>query len=337
MPFTRIAFITVVFCLFMNSNSVQAVTPQVRLPEWNRTSFAIAEWKPDQSILVISVSVEASQVGLSKISSQLHVPEELNVPVDRHERETLGKGDKAVFLHKISVKKGFSGWFELDVRALPDQSEMLALVAKQHANEPLTRKILEEEIKTIERPMHIGTSLPILLREDAALSTMPEAAFTADLEYGNRKYYLWYPPEGLGKGITAEGLKTYSAALRTASLAKSESAARMLLRKLETSSEAIGIEKANGETFMLPAKVAADLISANQLTMQALFGAKPEILEEHLSAMRPGYTRPFLYYNLALLANSLKKRTQAIKHLESALADQPAWPLAEKLLKQLKK
>jgi hypothetical protein len=336
MPFTRVVFFIVVFCLFMNPASVQAVTPQVRLPEWNRTSFAIAEWKPDQSILVISVSIEANQVGLSKISSQLYAPEELNVPVNRHERETLAKGDKVVFMHKISVKKGFSGWFELDVRALPDRAEMMALVARQHADAPLTRKILGEEVNTIERPLQIGTSMPILLREDAALSTMPEVAFTEELENGDRKYYLWYPPEGLGKGITAEGLKTYSAALRTASLAKSESAARMLLRKFETSSEAIGIEKANGETFMLPAKAAADLINANQLTMRAVFGAKPEILEEHLKAMRPGHTRPFLYYNLAVLENSQAKRT-AGKHLENALADQPAWPLAKKLLKQLKK
>ncbi|EKD82055.1 MAG: hypothetical protein ACD_39C01501G0002 [uncultured bacterium] len=337
MPFIRIAFLTVICCLFMNSSAVQALSPQVRLPEWNRTSFAISEWKPDQGILVISVSVEASQVGLSKISSQLHAPEQLNIPVDRHERATLAKGDKAVFLHKVNVKEGFAGWFELDVRAQPEQSEMLALVAEKHAKEPLTCKILEEEIRTIEQPIYIGTSLPVLLRKDVALNTVPEAAFSNDLEQSDRKYYLWYPPEGLGKGITAEGLKTYSAALRTASLAKSESAARMLLRKIETSNEPIGIEKTDGETFMLPAKVAADLISANQLTMRAVTGAKPEILQKHLNTMQPGYSRPFLYYNLAVLESSLKKRALAIKYLETALAEQPAWPLAEKLLKQLKK
>jgi hypothetical protein len=37
-----------------------------------------------------------------------------------------------------------------------------------------------------------------------------------------------------------------------------------------------------------------------------------------------------------VLENSQAKRT-AGKHLENALADQPAWPLAKKLLKQLKK
>ena len=52
--------------------------------------------------------------------------------------------------------------------------------------------------------------------------------------------------------------------------------------------------------------------------------------------MKPGYTRPFLYYNLAMLENSRKKNAQAIKHLEQALSDLPAWPLAEKFLKKLK-
>jgi len=321
----------------MNAASVHAVTPQIRLPEWNRTSFAIAEWKPEQGILVISVSIEANQVSLSKISSQLHAPPELNVPADRHERESLVKGDKTVFLHKISVKAGFTGWLELDVRAQPAKQGMLALVAAIHSKEPLTCKILEEEVNTINQPIYIGTSLPVLLRDDAALSTMPEAAFTNDLEEGGRKYYLWYPPESLAKGITGEGLKVYSSALRTASLTKSESAAKMLLRKLENDKEPLVVEKAGGETFTLPAMVARELINANQLIMRAVTGKKPEILSEHLNTMQPGYTRPFLYYNLAMLENSLKKRALAIKSLEKALADQPAWPLAEKLLKQLKK
>ena len=53
--------------------------------------------------------------------------------------------------------------------------------------------------------------------------------------------------------------------------------------------------------------------------------------------MKPVYTRPFLYYNLAMLENNLKKEAAAIKYLEMALSDLPAWPLAEKLLKKLKK
>jgi len=337
MPFTRIIFLTLVYCLFMNAASVQAVTPQIRLPEWNHTSFAISEWKPDQGILVISVSIEATKVGLSNISSELHAPPQLNAPADRRERKLLAKGDKAVFLHKISVKSGFTGWFEIDVRAQPAKAEMLALVGTAHANEPLTRKILEEEVSTINQPIYIGTSLPVLLRDDAALRTMPEAAFANDYEDGKSKYYLWYPPESLGKGITGEGLKVYSSALRTSSLPRSESAAKMLLRKLENSKESLVIEKAGGETFMLPAAVARELINANQLSMRAVTSKEPEILREHLTAMQPGYTRPFLYYNLAVLENSLKKRALAIKSLENALADQPAWPLAEKLLKQLKK
>ena len=337
MPLTRIALLSLIYCLFMNAALVQAVTPQIRLPEWHRTSVAISEWKPDQGILVISVSIEANQVSLSNISSELHAPAELNAPADRHERAVLARGDKTVFMHKISVKPGFSGWFELDVRAQPEKSGMLALVAGTHAKEPLTRKILEEEVNTINQPIYIGTSLPVLLRDDAALSTMPEAAFNNAYEQNDRKYYLWYPPESMGKGITAEGLKVYSAALHTASLSKADSAARMLLRKLENDKEALVIEKAGGETFMLPAMVACELINANQLTMRAVTSKKPEIITEYLTAMQPGYTRPFLYYNLALLENSLKKRAQAIKSLESALADQPAWPLAEKLLKKLKR
>jgi PHD/YefM family antitoxin component YafN of YafNO toxin-antitoxin module len=323
--------------MFMNSHQAQAVTPQVRLPDWHSTSFSLAEWKPEEGILVISVMVKADQVDLSDISSRLYAPAELNIPVDRHERKTLKKGEKTLFMHKINVKPGFAGWIELDIRAMPDRDGLLELAAKNHAKEPLTLKIVEEEIKTISQPLFIGTSLPVLLSDDIAISTMPEATFRNDFEADDCKYYLWYPPEGLGKGITAEGLKVYSTAIRSGSLTKSESAARMLLRRFETNSEPITIEKKNGETFMLPTAVAADLIEANQLTLQAVTSKRSEELARRLATMEPVYTRPFLYYNLAILENSLKKKTPAIKHLEQALSDLPAWPLAEKLLKQLKK
>jgi hypothetical protein len=323
--------------MFMNSHQAQAVTPQVRLPDWHTRNVSLTEWKPEEGILVISVMVKADQVDLSDISSRLYAPAELNIPLDQHERKVLKKGEKVLFMHKINVNSGFAGWFELDVRAMPDRDGLLELAASKHAKEPLTLKIVEEEIKTISQPMFIGMSIPVLLNDDIAISTMPEASFRNDFEAGGSKYYLWYPPEGLGKGITAEGLKVYSTAIRSGSLTKSESAARMLMRRFETNKEPITVEKGNGETFMLPAAVAADLIEANQLTLQAVTSKRPEELIRRLATMKPVYTRPFLYYNLAVLENSLKKKAPAIKHLEQALSDLPAWPLAEKLLKQLKK
>ncbi|KAF1083336.1 MAG: hypothetical protein GQF41_0114 [Candidatus Rifleibacterium amylolyticum] len=336
MPVIRTALLLIICCMFMNSHQLQAVTPQVRLPDWHTRNVALTEWKPEEGILVISVMVKADQVDLSDISSRLYAPAELNAPLDRHERKTLKKGEKVLFMHKVNVKPGFAGWFELDIRAMPDREDLLKLAASQHTNEPLTRKIVEEEIKTIAQPMFIGISIPVLLNDDIAISTMPEASFRNDYEVDGRKYYLWYPPEGLGKGITAEGLKAYSAAIRSGSLARSESAAKMLIRRFETNKEPVAIEKADGETFMLPAAVTADLIEANQLTVQAVTNKRPEELARRLATMKPGYTRPFLYYNLAMLENSRKKNAQAIKHLEQALSDLPAWPLAEKFLKKLK-
>lgn len=337
MPVIRTALLLIICCMFMNSHQVQAVTPQVRLPDWHTRNVSLTEWKPEEGILVISVMVKADQVDLSEISSQLFAPAELNIPLDRHERKTLKKGDKALFMHKINVKPGFAGWLELDIRAMPDRDGLLELAASKHAKEPLTLRIIEEEIKTISQPLFIGISLPVLLNDDIAISTMPEATFRNDFEVDGSKYYLWYPPEGLGKGITAEGLKAYSAAIRSGSLPRSESAAKMLLRRFETNSQPITFEKEKGETFMLPTTVAADLIEANQLTLQAVTKQRSEELIRRLATMKPVYTRPFLYYNLALLENNLKKKAAAIKYLEMALTDLPAWPLAEKLLKKLKK
>ena len=169
MPVIRTALLLVICCMFMNSPQAQAVTPQVRLPDWHTRNVALAEWKPEEGILVISVMVKADQVDISDISSRLYAPAELNIPVDRHERKTLKKGEKVIFLHKINVKPGFAGWLELDIRAMPDRDGLLELAARNHAKEPLTRKIVEEEIKTISQPLFIGISVPVLLNDDIAI------------------------------------------------------------------------------------------------------------------------------------------------------------------------
>lgn len=337
MPVIRITILFLICSLFMGANSVRAVTPQIRLPDWHSTSFALAEWNADEGILMLSVTIKADQVNLSSISSQLHAPAELGLPADRHERSALEAGDKVVFMHKVNARIGFSGWLELDVRAMPNREELSKLAAEKHKNEPLTRQIVEEEIRTIENPIYIGTSLPVLLREDAALSTMPEAAFVATSDKAGRTWYFWYPPEAMGKGITGEGLKAYAAALRANSLERSESAAKMLLRRFDTNKDELRIDKSKSESFSMPSEIATSLIKANQLTLRARNARNPQIISRELSAMKPGYTRPFLYYNLAVLENSLKNHDNAVKHLEHAIKDLPAWPLAKKLLKKLKK
>jgi tetratricopeptide (TPR) repeat protein len=316
------------------TTGLNAMNPQIRLPEWNQTEFAIAEWNPEQGILVIRVQITASSVTLRHVSSKLHISGDLSMKPDIRERKILKKGDKAVFMHRLNAKAGFSGWIEIDLRAQPDQIELLELVKKTHADAPITGKILEEEAKAVNQPIPIGVSLPIMLRSDLAMSCSPEMAFRAEHKAGRQCYYMWYPPDGIGKGITAEGIRAFVAAIKLNSLVKAEAAAAMLIKKFQTYDEPLTLEKENDEKFAIPGKMVIELINANMLTLRAIVGNNTAELEAAIANMKPGFTRPFLLYNLGELYSAANQKAKAAECFRKALADLPVWP---GLISRLKK
>lgn len=318
------------------ATGLQAMTPQIRLPEWQRSKIDISEWKPAQGLLTIRVAIEASAVSLSEVSSQLRVPPELTASDSRRVRPAMKKGEKSVFLHIFNIKPDFAGWFEVDLRAMPAQKELIELIKAKHAAEPVTCKILETEALTISQPLFIGSSLPLLVRDDIAICTAAETAFRPDFKSGDQEFYIWYPATGFGKGLSAEILKAFSAAVSSGNIKSSESTADMLIRKLEATKEPLLLEKAGDENFAIPAAVAIELIKANLLTLRAIVNKSPDELEKVLKDMKPGYTKPFLMFNLGNLYAGLKKNSKAKNWFEQALVEIEAWPLAEKKLKALK-
>ncbi|HOI89385.1 MAG TPA: hypothetical protein PLK28_02620 [Candidatus Rifleibacterium sp.] len=337
MPVNIFARSAIAGILAFAASSLTAMTPEIRLPEWQRSKIDISEWKPDQKLLTIRVDIEAPSVQLEKITSKLHLPEELGVNAGQHERPFLKKGDKVVFLHKFSVKPDFAGWAEVELAAQPSQDGVLALIKSAHANEPATAAILEAEARTIDKPLNFGRSMPLLVRDDIALCTAVETALKPDFKVNGQQFYFWYPESGFGKGLTSEGLKAFTSAIGNSNLKSAEAAGNMLIKKLETSKEPLMLSRTKDETFAIPAPVAIDLINANLATLQAIVEKSPETLEKDINAMQPGYTRPFLMFNLASLYETQKKSGLAKLWYEKAISEIPAWPLAETSLKRVRK
>jgi len=334
MPLKGLALFALLLTMIISANGVNAMNPEVRLPEWCRTSFSISEWQPNEGVLVVRVEIAANAITLRQISSKLHLPKDLSQQGDLRERKILKKGDKAVFLHRVSIKPDYYGWVEIDLRAMPDQTELLELVRKTHAGEPITARILEEEAKTVSQPITIGTSLPLLLRNDIAIGSSEEMAFKPEYKSGKRVFYMWYPPSGIGKGITAEGIKAFDSALRLGNLVKAEAAANMLVKKFTNFDEPLTLEKDDGESFAIPAKMAIELINADMLSLRAICSNSTPELEKSLEAMKPGFTRPFLYFNLGVLYENNKDFIKAQNAFKKALADLPVWPMALKKIEK---
>lgn len=334
MPIKGFALLAVILSLFIGVNGVYAMNPHVRLPEWHQTTFAISEWNPNEGILVLRVEICANAVTLRKISSKLILPKNIVQNIDARERGVLKKGEKAVFLHRLTLKPGFSGWIEIDLRAQPSQEELLQLVQQMHDKEPVTAKVLEEEIKYIVQPITIGTSLPITLRQDIAISAAEELLFKTDTNSANRNFYLWYPPAGIGKGIAAESIKSFDGAIRTGNIKTAEAVANMLIKRFASSDEPLVLEKAGDENFMIPAKMVIELLNADMIIMRAIASQDSQELEKFINNMKPGFIRPFLNFNLGLLHEKQKAKDKAVEAFQKALKDIPAWPAARNKIKK---
>lgn len=336
MPFNYLATIALTTCFAMAVATGSAMSPEIRLPEWQKTRIDISEWKPEQKMLTIRVDIEATAARLENVLSQVHLPDEIKANPGRHERPVLEKGDKAVFLHQFSIEPGFAGWAEIELLAQPSREDILQLIRNAHAKEPATLAILEAEAMTISKPMPFGRSLPLLVRNDIAMCTAAPTALKPDLKAMNQEFYLWYPEAGLGKGLTGEGLKTFSAALTTGNLKTAEAAGKMLTSRLETGKEPLSKTVNEKETFAIPTGIVIEMIKADLETLKAVNAKDPEILAVTVEKMQPCYTRPFLMYNLAALYESQKNKSKAREWYAKAIAEIPAWPLAEKHLADLK-
>ncbi len=336
MPFNYLATIALTTCFAMAAATGHSMSPEIRLPEWQRTKIDVSEWKPEQKILTVRVDIEAPATRLENVSSQVYLPAEIKTGPGRHERPVLEKGDKAVFLHQFSITPDFAGWAEIELLAQPSREGIIQLVRSTYAKEPATLAILEAEAMTISKPMPFGRSLPLLVRKDIAMCTAAPMALKPDFNTLGQEFYLWYPETGLGKGLTGESLKTFGAALSTGNQKTAEAAGKMLISRLETAKEPLTMTVSEKETFAIPAGIVTELIKADLDTLKAVNNKDPEILAAAVKKLQPGYTKPFLMFNLAALYESQKNKGKAREWYEKAIAEIPAWPLAEKRLAGLK-
>ena len=184
----KIAVLFIMLCLAFLASGVFAMTPRIRFPEWNKTNIKIADWDPAKGILTIRVEIEANRIPIEKAYSQPFLQSNFNKVIGKIEKENIKQGDKAVFTHRLNIKSNTSNWIEMDVRAKPDIAGLKALLRSEYANNPSMRDILEAEANQIKNPVFIGKSMPVLVRDDIALSVTPEIAFEPSFIHNNQKY-----------------------------------------------------------------------------------------------------------------------------------------------------
>lgn len=328
--------LSIVCLLILCSCRLSAVSPDIRLPEWNKTEVGISDWYPDQGLLMLRVSLEAKNVSIHEVTCQLHQNFDQAQTGSIRNKAVVKAGDKAHFIFRLNVKSGLNDWIECDLRARPNQKELRALVA-QIEGKPLSKEIMQNEINSITKQIQLGKSIPIFIAKDIALSTTAEMAFRPELEVKGKKFYVWFPPDNLGAGITPETFKALRNSVRAGNFHSAIAACDLLIRRLEKNEQSISISKSKGEKFMIPAKVAQEMVKANKAIFEALKNADSSELIQFAKSMKPSYTRAFVYFNLAQILSISKRNTEALDWINNAMLEVPAWPEARRVKKLLEK
>lgn len=320
--------------LFLSSHSF-AVSPDIRLPEWYKCDFGIADWSPDQRILTVRAAISATRVDLHSVSCRLE--QKLSKPnlSEIKEHKLVKKGDKAVFLFRLQVDNECKGWLNFDLRARPDEKGMLAAIAELEAK-PLTNKVLENEIMKLKQPIMLGQSLPVFVAPDIAIGVTAEIAFRP-FTLAEQSVYLWLPEERFGTGIKAESFKALKKAVDAGQHRSAAAACTLIINKLAGDKAGLKAEPRQGEVFEIPGSVAIDLLTLNRATFIALEKGDSTELKQLSEQLKSGYVKAFACFNLARICIGKKDKAKAKALLKQALELIPTWPVAAVLQEKMSK
>lgn len=340
----NLTLLAIIFCLIFIASGAFAMVPRVKFPEWCNTIIKISDWDPIKGILTITVEIEANKIPIEKCYSQPYLQSNFNKLLSKYEKENIKQGEKAVFTHKINIKNNTENWLEMDVRAKPDIAGLKLLIRSEHANNPAMREILEAEADNIKSPVFLGSSMPILTRDDIALSATPELAFTPTFTHEGIKYYMWTPLETADNKTTNAAIKLFLESVKEKDIKKIEATCQNLIKRFDTEKRSIVVKKksepqnANKQLseksrqssvpvrFAIPTKMVLEFLKTDLLCMKAILNKNPEELESAYKGMKPGYPKAFAAYNLHALYKSLKKEEKAEIYKKEALKELPAWP-----------
>ena len=329
-----------VFIFVFSVFPVNAMVPQVRLPEWQKTKVYISSWEPTKNKLVVCVEL-CALTNISEISCKMNL-ENGQATDDKIIRETIDtknnkqtikantlksllKNEVVTFKKEFKVKPNTSDWLDINLRAKPDSNELREIVDQLYLNNPSVNIILKSEIDNIKNPIYIGRITPILTRTDIAVTSVKEC--TPNLEKINdSNVYLWYPELPLGQGYEAETLKVFSMAVSAKKNKDAETIGNILIKRLQQLNRPLKISKPSGEVFTIPPTIAIDLITGDIATLNSYKTNDTSHIENIIVNMKDSDIKQMLKFNLAVLKSRIGSKAESEPLFEELKKDCNFWP-----------
>jgi hypothetical protein len=316
--------------LFITTSRLFAVSPDIRLPKWYETKMAISEWNPEQNQLGVKIELKAIATDLHDVSCSLSFNGKIT---DIRQKKVVSANDTAIFLFNLQAGNNKNGWIDIDLKARPDKTGLKKQVNKI-VGQPLSKELMLNEIKKMNAPVLLGTSIPFFINDDIAIGTTADMAFKPVLSIENRKIYLWLPPENIDSGLTAESFKAFQKAIDSQNYSSAIAACKLLLRRLDQKNKPIEINKKNGEKFLIPVKVLKEILIVNHATLSLIDKRIDTELKSAVDSTKTSFIKAFAMFNLGQFYLQKKETNKGYELIEMAISEVPSWPLAKNIIQE---
>lgn len=314
-----------------------AVSPELRLPEWNRFEPRITGWD-GKGKLSLELEVQALKVKLLQLSAGLVWPSPLKSDDRAEKLSSLDSGKTWKTTWSATVPESFDGWFEVDLQALPEIAALEREIAAVATMSGMAREVLTKEARGFKTPVQIGRTVSLHIDPGMATLLPRHLLFSPVWMTGNRALLLWQPAGILGSGQVAEAWSAFCQAIPEQKTQAAMVALGKLQKLLAKTTEPIPLLGADQGQFSLMPQAILEAIEANLATLHAAEKHAAEPARLMLLAGKSGnsFTKPFIWANIGILHALGNRPDQAKKAWETALELQPGWPMLRGWMEALK-
>lgn len=324
--------------LFIGSaSSCAGVTPDMRLPEWNRFEPRIVGWD-GKNKLSLELEVHALKVKMLQLSAGVIWTPPLQSS-DRPEKlAALEAGKTWKTAWTATVPDSFDGWFEIDLQALPDTIGLEKVITDIATLSAMSKEILTKEAQGFKAPIQIGRTVSLHVDPGMATLLPRHLLFSPVWITGNRALLLWQPAGLLGSGQVSESWNAFCQAVPTQDTQAAVVALAKLQKLLTNATEPVPLRGVDQGQFALAPQAILEAIEVNLATLRASEKPSSEPSSLLLLAEKGGnnFTKPFAWANLGILHALGNRPEPAKKAWEKALELQPGWPMLRGWLEALK-
>jgi len=327
----RFAFSIVVGFFCLGACTVcSARPPDIRLPDWYKTSFVVKYWNPGTREIRLSLDVEATLVPLKQLAAEVIWPVEFSSKSGKKSSILLPKGRswKAEFVGLAPAS--FDGWVEITIAAFPEPAAMRKQIESSATYTSQVKAILLEEVRALEEPINIGLNAPLHIDGEIAISApdlfIPSPVWPVD----GRSLLLWLPKANLENPKCRKIMISWEKSISQKDCGKAIEAAVNLL-DFFPASESVRLLTEHGTAISINPDLARQLLN---VSIDALKGisAGPEDLSEQLRSFEsrsPSFSDAFRAANLGVLFAAKGNNAKAGVAWKFALNRLPAWPMVK--------